>query len=312
MELKLTERRVCVILNRGSGRRKGEDTEELLRQKLSTGVQAFEIRRIAPGDDVTGLAKGALKDGFDLIVALGGDGTQAGVAAALNGTQAVMGVLPGGTFNYFAREHGVGETLDEALATLLNGRIAEVSLGEINGRIFLNNTSFGAYPEILERRESIYKRWGRSRIAAYWSVLVALANLRRPLQLRAQCSGEARSYRTSLAFVARSAFQLKTFGLDGAEAVARDQFALFIAHAQTPMALIGAALRLAFGQTARDSDFDLIEAESIEIETRPQTRLIARDGEKERMSGPFRLRVLPRALKIVVPADRVEAGTSDQ
>lgn len=306
MKLELSQRRVCVIANGASGRKDASDSEAVLRERLGPVVRQFEIRRLWPGRDVTGLAKAAVEDGFDLILALGGDGTQAGVAAALAGSDAVMGALPGGTFNYFVREHGIGETLNEAIDTLLNGRIARISVGEINGRVFLNNASFGAYPEILETREGIYKRWGRSRVAAYFSVIVALANLRRPMHLRAEVQGETRSYRTPLAFIARSAFQLKTFGLEGAEAVAHDQFALFVAHAQTPMALIGAALRLAFGQTARDSDFDLIEAASIEIETRPPSRLVARDGEKERMSGPFHLRVLPAALQLVLPAEDPE------
>ena len=92
-------------------------------------------------------------------------------------------MIPGGTFNYFARDLGSGETLDEALRIFDAPRLRHVHVGDVNGMIFLNNISFGAYPEILKRRESIYRRWGRSRIAAYWSALIAVWNLRHPLHL---------------------------------------------------------------------------------------------------------------------------------
>ena len=49
-----------------------------------------------------------------------------------------------------------------------------VNVGEVNGRIFLNNASLGTYAGILETRERVYSRWGRSQFAAYWSVLLTL------------------------------------------------------------------------------------------------------------------------------------------
>lgn len=304
----LSRARVCVILNEGSGQKRGGEIATALQKALAPAAAGFDLRRTGKGRDLAGMARKAVAEKFDLIIAAGGDGTQSAVAAAVAGSDTVMAVIPGGTFNYFARQLGVGDTIEDAIATILNARIQRIDLGEINGLTFLNNASIGAYPEILERRESIYRRWGRSRVAAYWSVLIALVNLRRPMVLRAQIDGKDRRTRSALAFVASSAYQLESLGLDGADAIRNGKFAIFIAKAHRPLPLIGAALRLAFGKSAHGEDFDMICTDSIEIEARPARRMVAYDGEKTRMTGPFRLRRRRQALAVLVPATPKRKG----
>lgn len=299
---RLSDKKLVLLFNRKSGKRAGQDVQAMLRERLAPAVGEFDLRPLTKGQDIVDVAVAAVREGADIVAALGGDGTQAAVAQALAGTPAAMGVLPGGTFNYFARELGVGDTIPEAIETLLNPQLRQVSTGDLNGRVFLNNTSFGAYPEILEKRESHYARWGRSRIGAYWAVLVALRDLRHPMQLSLQVDGEQRDYRTALAFVAKSAFQLETLGLEGAEQVRQDHLAIFIARAHKARDLIGPALRLALGLSTREKDFDLVISDDVQIQTQPNRRLVAHDGEKTRMTGPFRLRVKPGALNVLVPA----------
>lgn len=297
--------RLCVIGNLGSGRKDGRRQAEAIRDALKDRVAEFALRETDRGEHLAGLARRAVEEGFDIVVAHGGDGTQAAVAGALTGTQAVMGVLPGGTFNYFARDLGVGETVEDALETLLDAKVRPVDVGQIGNLVFLNNVSLGAYPDILKTREGIYERWGRSRLAAYWSVLVAMRRLRHPMRLTATVDGQDRDFTTALVFVARSAYQLDAFGLDGADAIRAGNFAVLIARARQPLPLLRSAFRLAFGFSAKDSDFDLILTDRLVIETGKRRQLIAHDGEKTRMVSPFRLRVRHGDLKVLVPADGV-------
>ncbi|MDQ1898999.1 diacylglycerol kinase family protein [Paracoccus sp. WLY502] len=293
--------RLCVIRNRRSG--KQDDQADTIRAALQDKVAEFALRETSQGDQLSHLARQAVADGFDVIVAVGGDGTQSAVAGALAETDALMGVLPGGTFNYFARDLGVGETIEEGLETLLDARPRAVDVGQIDDLVFLNNVSLGAYPHILKTREGIYKRWGRSRMAAYWSVLVALRRLRNPMRLTAIVDGKERRFTTALVFVARSAYQLDAFGLDGADAIRAGNLAVLIAKARKPLPLLRSALRLAFGFSAKDSDFDLIVTDSLTIETDRPQQLVAHDGEKTRMESPFHVQVRQGALKVLVPAD---------
>ncbi len=297
--------RLCVIGNRGSGKKDGSQQSRIIRDALEGKVAEFALRETDRGDQLMSLARQAVEDGFDIVVAYGGDGTQSAVAGALTGTGTMMGVLPGGTFNYFARDLGVGETVEDALETLLDARVKSVDVGQIENLIFLNNVSLGAYPHILKTREGIYKRWGRSRVAAYWSVLVALRRLRNPMQLTAKVDGQSRHFTTALVFVARSAYQLDAFGLDGAEAIRDGQFAVLVAKARRPLPLLRSAFRLAFGFSAKDSDFDLIVTDNLVIETGKRQQLVAHDGEKTRMVSPFHLRVRHGDLRVLVPADDV-------
>lgn len=299
----LSQSRLCVILNPGSGRRDDAELAEAVTTALRPRCAEYALRRTRRGGDLVEMARKAVDDGFGVVIAAGGDGTQSAVAGALAGTGAVMGVLPGGTFNYFARDLGVGEELEEALDTILTARIVEIDIGRIENLVFLNNVSLGAYPHILKTRESIYKRWGRSRVAAYWSVLVALRRLRRPMTLTARVDGRAQRFTTALLFVARSAYQLETFGLDGADAIRDGKFAVLIARAKQPLPLMRSALRLAFGKSAKDSDFDLLITDELTIETPKKNQLVAHDGEKTVMASPLHMKVWHRGLRVLLPAD---------
>lgn len=299
----LSRARICAIVNTGSGRQEGRDIAARLGERLAGRVAQYEWRGIDRGAALVPAAQAAVAQGFDVVVAVGGDGTQAAVASALADSPAAMAVIPGGTFNYFARDLGVGETVDQALEVFDAPRLRRVDVGDINGTLFLNNASFGAYPEILRRRETIYRRWGRSRVAAYWSAAVALWRLRRPIRMRVHADGRARDITTALAFVAKSAYQLETFGLEGAADIREGRLALLTARARRPAPLIRSALRLAFGKSARYRDFDLFSAADMVIETFPAHENVAHDGEKTWMDSPFRIRMRPGALAVLVGPD---------
>ncbi|CAM3077598.1 diacylglycerol kinase family protein [Paracoccus nototheniae] len=308
----LAQAKVCVVMNRGSGKKKHQELRDLLNERLAPACGQFALRESRKGRDLPALARQVAGEGFDLVIAAGGDGTQSAVAGALTGTDVVMGVLPGGTFNYFARDLGVGENLDDALDTILEARVDVVDVGDVNGLIFLNNVSLGAYPKILKTREGIYRRWGRSRLAAYWSVLVALRRLRRPMQLVARVDGQSQRYTSALVFVARSAYQLDSFGLEGADEIRRGEFAVLIAKAKRPLPLMRSALRMAVGQSAKDDDFDLILTDELQIETPKRRQLVAHDGEKSTLDSPFRMQVRHDALRVLLPLDGVSKTARDE
>lgn len=88
-----------------------------------------------------------------LVVVGGGDGTLRVAAGVLAGTEHVLGILPLGTMNRFARSLGIPLELDEAVATLATGVDQRVDIGEVNGEVFLNTCMLGVYPEIVRLRE---------------------------------------------------------------------------------------------------------------------------------------------------------------
>jgi diacylglycerol kinase family enzyme len=104
-----------------------------------------------PAVDVQQLARDALARGADLLGVAGGDGTQALVAEVAAEHDVPLLVISAGTRNHFALDLGLDrEDPARCLDALRNGVDARIDLGEVNGRPFVNNASFGAYAEIVE------------------------------------------------------------------------------------------------------------------------------------------------------------------
>jgi diacylglycerol kinase family enzyme len=102
------------------------------------------------------LSKHFCLDSYDLVLVAGGDGTVAAVASALRGTDTLLGILPLGTMNLFARDLGIPMCWEDALEAVLSGEPIEVDAAQVNGRLFLNRCSVGFYPAVI-------KHWQHSR-----------------------------------------------------------------------------------------------------------------------------------------------------
>lgn len=292
---------ICVVMNAGSG--KGEDADRV-RAAFEAQQVPVHLELVEDGSRLASVAAEAVNRGFGTIVAAGGDGTICAVAAAMAGSGRRMGILPLGTFNYFARSLLLPQELEAAVEVICAGRTAPIRIATVNDEVFLNNASLGVYPAILETREEIYKRWGRSRALAYWSVLKVLARMGRPLRLRVRAGGEERVVRSPLVFVVNNAFQLEQMNLDGAERVAAGDLVVFIAPNTGRLGMFRNAVALALGYASVDQNYMMMSGPHVEIDLPQGHRRVwhvARDGERERMVPPFDLRAIEGALEVTVP-----------
>ena len=300
-----TAQRICVICNEGSGRNSRE--ADAIQAAMEVLGERAVLRQVK-GDELDDAARAAVAEDFDAIVAAGGDGTIMTVAGALMDTGHRFGVLPLGTFNYFARGLGIPEDPKGAAEVILAGGTRRVSLAEVNGQVFLNNISLGIYPTILRNREEVYARWGRRRMAAHWSAAKTFMRFQRPLFLTVLADGQEIRVRTPLLFVARSAYQLESFGLAGAECVAQGRFAVFAAPDAGRAGMFQKAWRLVRQSMKEGRDFDLVCADEVTIAARSLHLTVACDGEKMRMRAPLRLRVHKDALEVFAPPEQATAG----
>lgn len=293
---------ICFLANAGAGKQDTARIEALVRPLRDTGLSP-EVRLVKDGARLPAEAEAAAKGGFGTIIAAGGDGTICTVATALAGTGIALGIVPMGTFNFFARSLGLPNDPAAAVTALLAGEERVVPAAEVNGKLYLNNASLGLYPALLERREAAYARWGRSRLVAYWSAIRTLATYDRPSRMRITIDGRTDHHRSPMVFVAQNAFQLEQYGMtDGVDLIRQGRMAVYIAPELRRWQLLGFALKMALRTARPYRDFTLETGEEMEIVTRSPRRTIARDGEREKMQAPFRFRVLKDALTVIVPS----------
>ncbi|SHE88229.1 Diacylglycerol kinase family enzyme [Loktanella atrilutea] len=298
----MTKASVCVLFNPSSGKKKDDPVAEALLERMRNDNR-IDLRMIDNPAHLDMMVSQAVDDGFSIVVAAGGDGTIAGVTSGLLDSDVVLGVLPMGTFNFVARGLGIPEDPDAALDVLFDGTPAPLTLGDVNGKIFLNNASLGAYATVLDVREGVYKRWGRSRIAAYWSVIKAMLTLYRNLTMTITVDGKTQTVRAPMAFIASSAYQLEQYEFEGADDVRNGKLALILAPHSNRLQLLWKSVKILFGGIHRGDDYILHAGEEITIDTKRGRTLIARDGENERMSGPYRFHVRRDAIRVMVPKD---------
>jgi len=150
------------------------------------------------------------------VVAVGGDGTLNTVAQAVHAVGCAMGVVPKGTFNYFARTHGIPADPAEAARLLLHAAPSPVQVAAINDRVFLVNASLGLYPDLLEDREAYKRRFGRSRWVAFWAAGATLLRAQRQLRLHIEQGDSVRDVRALTLFVGNNRLQLEQIGVQAA------------------------------------------------------------------------------------------------
>lgn len=126
--------RACLITNPRSGRG-GIDLSEALAVLQAQGW-TLTVQQKLYGGHATELARAAVKDGYDVVVGCGGDGTLSEIVDGLTGTDVALGALPGGTVNLWARELGISRRLRVAALQLAGAERRRIDVGRltINGK----------------------------------------------------------------------------------------------------------------------------------------------------------------------------------
>jgi diacylglycerol kinase family enzyme len=259
------------------------------------------------GDDLAALAKEAIGNGAEIVAAGGGDGTINAVASALVGTDVALGVLPLGTLNHFAKDLGIPLELEEAVRALFSGESIEIDVGEINGKVFLNNSSLGLYPRIVRQREA-HQRRGLPKWIALLRALLYVARNHRSLYLRLKVDDANAEFRkTPFIFIGNNRYELAglQIGKRGSLAGAH----LWICRA--PNATRGGLLRLtlrALSGRLKDQDLEAMEVKEAWIETHAPHTHVSADGEVFAEKSPLHYRSRPQALRVIVPQRTPPAG----
>jgi diacylglycerol kinase family enzyme len=295
---------VCVVINSKSGPAQDNERRDRLQRVLRQHrleAEFFGVDRVA---DAAQLAQRT----YGLVVAAGGDGTVNAVATALHAlkarTDVPMGVLPAGTFNYFAREHSLPEAPEAAVLSWLRGTRQAVQVGLVNERVFLVNASVGVYPKLLEAREADSEKLGRSPLVAAWAALRTLSRGYQSHRFRIEDNSNGRrgehTVRSPTLFVGNNALQLQRFGVPQAQWAGNGALTVVLVRPHGLAELLMMALRGLSGRLHGDPHIDTCVVRELRVDPqgRRQRRSIkvAFDGEVHTLVPPLSFRVASEPL----------------
>jgi len=291
---------VKIIISAGAG--PGDNTKAAEQLAEIFNEDQIDISLAQNGAEVTELATEAARGPYEVIVAAGGDGTVNSVAAAVIDSDKILGVLPLGTLNHFAKDLGIPLDLQAAARTIVAGHTTEVDVAEVNNRIFLNNSSLGLYPIIVREREKRQRLGSGKWPAFFWAMIQALR--RYPfLDVRLRVNGELLDRTTPFVFVGNNEYAMDLLNIGVRDRLDRGLLSIYITHRTSRLKLIGLALRAVIGHLRNDKDFLELRSSEVKITTRHKRLRVAFDGEIEVMKPPLEYRVRPRALRVIVPKD---------
>ena len=307
----LTGPPLVVVFNIGAGHGQADDVRATLQAGCAAAGRKLQMMEVQDPQQLGKIAAEAVaqaKAQGGVVVAAGGDGTINTVAQATLGSGCHFGVLPQGTFNYFARTHGIPAETQAALQVLLAGHHQPAQVGLVGERVFLVNASLGLYPRLLEDREAWKRQFGRSRLVAFGAGLATLLRGHRSLRLRVEAQGEERELRTPTLFVGNNALQLQQLGLPEAQEVDSGHLAAIALQPVGLLRMLGLLWRGAFGRLGEADE--LIHIATRQLTVRPGRRLgtwrsrhikVATDGEVSWMQLPLTFRVAAQTLDLLRP-----------
>ena len=265
-----------------------------------SGNTSFDVRELEPAD-LTSAIGSAVDAGATRVLVAGGDGTIATAAAALRSGTCELAILPGGTLNHFATDLGIPADATAALDLAAHGTARPADAGLVNGRLFLNTSSVGAYVRFVKIREYLEPRFGY-RIASAIDTFRLLFSLR-SLAVELEVDGHRRIYRTPLVFIGVGERELKLPTLGNRVPHGTRGLHVMVVRGRSSARLLATALNaMARGvkTVSRTPELDSFVVDRCTITLRHRSD-IAVDGEVAMMDTPLEYSLARDSIRVVCP-----------
>ena len=236
-----------------------------------------------------------------IVVAAGGDGTVSSVVSGILESPAALGVLPLGTLNHFAKDLHIPSDLDQAVAVVAAGHVGQVDVGQVNDHVFVNNSSIGIYPSIVEAREAL-RAEGHGKWPAMAIATALVLRRYRGVTVSIDVEGRRRTWRTPFVFVGNNEYAIDGIRLGERSRLDEGKLYVYLAPRlrarQLPLLLAKALI----GRARQSGEFEIVPAAELWIGLARVRRLrVAFDGEVTQMRQPLHYRSRAKALRVVVP-----------
>ena len=293
---------VPVLLNRAGGSLAADPKlAERARDALTSAGLEVEVELLSGGECAV-RCRAVAERGDPLVIVGGGDGTISAAASALAATDTKLGILPLGTLNHFARDLDIPTDLDEAAKLIASGKDRRVDIGEMDERVFINNSAIGLYPLMVVDRDLQRKRLGRSKrlamIVASLRTLVRFNHHRLTLTVNEERTGRID---TPLLFVGNNGYRIDIGAPGQRERLDGGELYVLVMRKKTRRGLVAASIRALLGRSRPDDMVEIEGVERLRVSSRRPQLAVSLDGEVVRGAPPLEYKVRKKALRVIAP-----------
>lgn len=298
---------IALLWNRSSGWSDPDEIRAEVELILAQRGSLAETHQVERGMNVTEESRVIVQAGVDILVAAGGDGTINAAASALIHTPTALGVIPAGTLNHFARDLGIPLDPQQAAQALTQGRCVEVDVAAVNGRVFINNSVLGFFPEYRKAREAVERRGFRdTRLGRFFSAVQAAWRVfrrMRHLTISLEMDGRMHTLRTPFVLIGNNEHKMEGLALGSRHKLDTGLLWVYALPECTRWQLVRLVLGLIFGRTPREAVFQIFSAPRVTVSSKHRRIGVGIDGEMVQMTSPLRYECLSRALRVIAPQE---------
>jgi diacylglycerol kinase family enzyme len=242
--------------------------------------------------------------GADIVAIAGGDGTVACAAQSLANTGITLGILPCGTMNLLAKDLAVPPADPaQAVDILRCGRIRDIDAADIGGHIFLCAAMFGSPARLGHHREEGRRRGNSLEGWLHFGRAFLRAAVRhRALRLAVTLDGARHELRTSSLTITVNALDDATGRMFGRSVLDSGTLYLYALRHRGILAFLRLLANALLRRFTSDPSVVVLHGQAIEIRSNAAALRVLIDGEEHLLPTPLSIRVLPRALHVLVPA----------
>lgn len=274
----------------------------LANEAAQAGIEA-NVEAIPSTENLAELMRAADQEGYDTIVAAGGDGTVRSIAQSLIGSRLSLGILPVGSANNTARALGIPFDLSSAMRILADGVERQIDVGKIGNECFLEAAGVGLFADALSGFGTGEPH--RNNILKLIKVCAPLCWNPRARSLQLTLDGVVESEEVVLVTISNSAYVGEGWKIAPEARLTDGKFDVVIAGAMSRWELIRFMLAASEGKHLSLPKVRRVQASVVEIRRihNGHEPIPVHADDHIAAHTPVRLEVAPRALRVLAPAN---------